>query len=218
MIRYLLKYFFVYLQSYSSKTLSLLIVMWNEILYLVKKIKLSWTERYHISGISLYPNYVLGMTTPMGLIERCQTGLKLVCSTRNSEIWTVSSLQRHSSNLNLLCTVILRSILLYTFLKYGIYCQRRPIFLFGVSKWGFSQDRPHSQGSNKYKCKISSVFYKISVQWSPSELCAFHIKDAGSLILLVSVSSCGKDTDIVLFLAEAEGTTSIPRATTSKYN
>ena len=157
MIRYLLEHFFVYLQSYSSKTLCLIIVMWNEILYLVKKIKLSWTERYHISGISLYPNYVLGMTTSMGLIERCQTGLKLVCSTRNSEIWTVSSLQRHSSNLNLLCTVILRSILLYTFLKYGIYCQRRPIFLFGISKWGFSQDRPHSQGSNKYKCKTSSL-------------------------------------------------------------
>ena len=77
MIRFLLEYFFLYLQSYSSKTLSLTIIMWNEILYLVEKIKLSWTERYHISWISLYPNYVLGMTTPRGLIERYQTGLKL---------------------------------------------------------------------------------------------------------------------------------------------
>ena len=88
--------------------------------------------------------------------------------------------------MNLWCTVILRWILLSTFLKYGIYWQRRPIFLFGVSQWGFL-DRPHSQGSNKYKInakQLLSVFYKTSVQWS------YHLSSVLSISKMQAVWFC----------------------------
>lgn len=152
------------------------------------------------------------------MIERCQTGLKL---------YVVQEALRFEPCLPY--NAILRIWTYYAPWSLGWYCctplwnmestVRDVLFFFSgqVSEVSPLIDLTLKGATNINAKQLLSVFYKISVQWSP-ELCAFHIKEAGSLILLVSVSSSGNDTDIVLFSAEAEGTTSIPRATTSKYN